>query len=716
MSQSYATVAKQSPPGNRVVTRSARRSMDAAETASRPVTPQPVETSLPADQYPPLQQSPHRSVENDLAHLSLTKEGSAKRAHSSPEKAPAPRPAKRRESAEFPDGSSQRAPAAKTKGKGKAKAVAPSQPQFTPDEPPHLSTEAEGGLGEAMDVSEEAQIDKMLEFEKELAGENSPIALDWPADMYWQDEEVDIEECVTAYYAEREYEELPEPWWVWNPDCPPPDVLAWYYERAGMQPPPPFSQARPSQGGIRPPSTSQFLFSVPECATRYTLTRNGASPGSDTAMQVDTSELGGETSGAAARHTTSDIPHAQNPHHSAHQVPTPPPPLTHPSPAAPMATTSSMMLPTPAPALTHTATHPPSSSQAQPPTGPRNNARPTFKVGEPFTLAPTPEGGWKRPAGVTTALLVRHTRPESRRMQLERTGPKLLVQILGVTTRTLTAPLAVMFQDAIASHPENANEKPHLGFPKFTKEAENGTREPIFTALLSNISLRFYHTLLAQVCISVNEFTAFIYPAEDNAVVTDFAFVMQGLSLKAEDHDLCRQLVRRVLLEDPSFRRVVGQRRDNILPSLSLDQAVAYLLDSIRAVPQVNALPGNSGRSVVLFNIHIASPTKITKGHEEWISYLTGKTYEHTAFGFGCGTAKPDFMCIKCGGFDHPVGKCPIPALVGKEPEEGSDPNSPLFLLEACYRNEKRFYAPQRGKGGRQHNHRGGRYRASGYR
>ncbi|KAF9538779.1 hypothetical protein CPC08DRAFT_756361 [Agrocybe pediades] len=503
----------------------------------------------------------------------------------------------------------------------------------------------------------------------------------------------------------------------------------------------------PSQDGVRPPSASQFLFSVPEYATKYTRTRSEASPGSDTAMQVDdTDPTRGGSAGAAAHAAPLSQPHTQQLQHPTHVSI---PPISHPHPAhalpeAAVASDPSTHPPQNPPAVydqqhaivppPHIANPPAPTPQQQPQPSARGTPRPTFKVGEQFTLAPAPEGGWKRPAGMSSELLVLHTKPESRRIQLERPGPKLLVQILGVNARTVTAPLATMVEDVLISHPENADETPRLGFPKFKEEVQHGTREPIFTALLSGISPRLYQILLAQVCVSVSSFTAFFYPAEDNTVVSDFAFVMEGLSLRAEAHDQCRQLVRRVLLEDPSFRRVVGQRRDNILPSLSLDQAVAYILDSVRAVPQVNSLPGNSGRSVVLFNIHIASPTKHSDGHKEWIAYLTGKNYctisvnssgaglsemvqyEHSAFGFGCGSAKRGFMCVKCCGFDHPVGKCPIPALVGKEPGPNDDPNDSLFLLESSFHNQKRSFGPPRGRGGRGYRGGNNKPRFGGYR
>ncbi|KAF9553473.1 hypothetical protein CPC08DRAFT_767507 [Agrocybe pediades] len=479
--------------------------------------------------------------------------------------------------------------------------------------------------------------DDLLIFKKELEGEPCSIPLDWPVDTYWQGEEEDSDLPLDAEPARWEYEDpQPEPWWVWDADSPPPDVLAWYYERTGMAPP--SSPSSPPASAVRPPSTPTFLFSRPEVATRFTRTLSERPSGSAAAVRSS----GGR--GAAAGPSSLPHQHTYTPQPpQLHAYPPPLPPSVQQATAPQQATAH----PQPPPPLLHPQ--------------PQVLTHPTFKVGEPWTLAPELEGGWKHPAGVTSAHLVLHTAAESRAIQVATDGPKLLVQILGANPRSRLAPLAMKIAKVLSSHPENQIERPALGFPDF-RGGWKRSPKPLFTGLLTNITPRFRQMLLTQVCVSVSEFTAFFYPAEDNSVVSDFAFEMK---------------------------------------------AVTHVLDSIHAIPQLCALQGGED-SATLFNIHITPPTTTTLGLKDWLEYLRGKKYQHMSFNFGCGSAKVSLMCAKCGGHDHPVGNYPIPILVGRTPDPGTSATSALFLLDAKYQPAKRTY-PNYGHNGPQQT--GGQYR-----
>ncbi|KAJ7077989.1 hypothetical protein B0H15DRAFT_804968 [Mycena belliarum] len=129
-------------------------------------------------------------------------------------------------------------------------------------------------------------------------------------------------------------------------------------------------------------------------------------------------------------------------------------------------------------------------------------------------------------------------------------------------------------------------------------------------------------------------------------------------------------------------------------------KAAADTIDSIHAKSLEIALPG--GGKDVVWNIYCLPPPSIDFfNFLEWCSAARGLTYDTARFGTGVPRmARDQLFCVGCKSYDHPMGLCPYPRIVGWfGPSLNSLASDDKTLRAAEEQAEKKN--PKGGKGGK---------------
>ncbi|KAJ7722911.1 hypothetical protein B0H14DRAFT_3623551, partial [Mycena olivaceomarginata] len=156
------------------------------------------------------------------------------------------------------------------------------------------------------------------------------------------------------------------------------------------------------------------------------------------------------------------------------------------------------------------------------------------------------------------------------------------------------------------------------------------------------------------------------------------------------------------------FNTAISGAVDTLAVTAGIDATTAEAcLDTIVVKPLDIALAG--GKTDTVWNIYFTAPPTLSLSHYlMWTQAARGIKYETDNFGTGVArTGEAQFGCGGCGSYDHPVGLCWAPRLVGwfgEQPKSTTSDDATLF--DADEKTERNAgpsgskHGPKKGKSG----------------